>query len=139
HGSTRVNGKACVSRKAIRTIETVDSTFAAYSFFTRIGLSKLHLGWRGDDPMAVWQDFKQFAFKGNVVDLAVGVVIGAAFGKIVTALVSDFIMPIVALAMPAGEWRENGIFLRQGATEKETVMLKYGDFLGTTLDFLIIA
>jgi large conductance mechanosensitive channel len=89
--------------------------------------------------MAVWQDFKQFAFKGNVVDLAVGVVIGAAFGKIVTALVSDFIMPIVALAMPAGEWRENGIILRQGATEKETVMLKYGDFLGTTLDFLIIA
>jgi large conductance mechanosensitive channel len=89
--------------------------------------------------MAVWQDFKQFAFKGNVVDLAVGVVIGAGFGKIVTALVADFIMPVVALAMPAGEWRENGIMLRQGASEKETVILKYGDFLGAALDFLIIA
>ncbi len=89
--------------------------------------------------MSVWQDFKQFAFKGNVIDLAVGVVIGAAFGKIVSALVADFIMPIVALAMPAGEWRENGIILREGATPKETVVLKYGDFLGSTLDFFIIA
>jgi large conductance mechanosensitive channel len=89
--------------------------------------------------MSLWQDFKQFAFKGNVVDLAVGVVIGAAFGKIVTALVGDFIMPLVALAMPAGDWRENVIVLRQGETAKDTVALKYGDFLGTTLDFLIVA
>jgi large conductance mechanosensitive channel len=89
--------------------------------------------------MSVWQDFKGFAFKGNVVDLAVGVVIGAAFGKIVSALVADFIMPVVALAMPAGEWRENGIILRQGLSAKETVALKYGDFLGNVLDFFIIA
>ena len=89
--------------------------------------------------MSLWQDFKQFAFKGNVVDLAVGVVIGAAFGKIVTAVVGDFIMPLVALAMPAGDWRENVIVLRQGETAKDTVALKYGDFLGTTLDFLIVA
>ncbi len=89
--------------------------------------------------MSLWQDFKQFAFKGNVVDLAVGVVIGAAFGKIVSALVADFVMPIVALAMPAGDWRENVIVLRQGETVKDTVALKYGDFLGATLDFLIVA
>ena len=89
--------------------------------------------------MSLWQDFKQFAFKGNVVDLAVGVVIGAAFGKIVSAVVGDFIMPLVALAMPAGDWRENVIVLRQGETAKDTVALKYGDFLGTTLDFLIVA
>jgi large conductance mechanosensitive channel len=89
--------------------------------------------------MSIWQDFKGFAFKGNVVDLAVGVVIGAAFGKIVSALVADLIMPIVALAMPTGEWRENGIMLRQGATPKETVILKYGDFLGNVLDFFIIS
>jgi large conductance mechanosensitive channel len=87
----------------------------------------------------VWQDFKTFAFKGNVVDLAVGVVIGAAFGKIVSALVADFIMPIVALLMPAGDWRENGVVLRQGMSEKETVVLKYGDFLGSVLDFFIVA
>ena len=89
--------------------------------------------------MSVWQDFKSFAFKGNVVDLAVGVVIGAAFGKIVSALVADFIMPIVALAMPAGEWRENGIILRASENPKEVVTLKYGDFLGNVLDFFIIA
>jgi large conductance mechanosensitive channel len=89
--------------------------------------------------MALWQDFKTFAFKGNVVDLAVGVVIGAAFGKIVSALVADFIMPIVALLMPAGDWRENGFVLRHGATPKGDVILKYGDFLGAVLDFFIIA
>jgi large conductance mechanosensitive channel len=89
--------------------------------------------------MALWQDFKGFAFKGNAVDLAVGVVIGAAFGKIVTAMVSDLVMPVVALFMPAGEWRENGIELRGGATPKDAVILKYGDFLGAVLDFFIIA
>jgi large conductance mechanosensitive channel len=89
--------------------------------------------------MALWEDFKKFAFKGNAVDLAVGVVIGAAFGKIVTAVVSDLVMPLVALCMPAGEWRENGIVLRSGATPKDTVILKYGDFLGAVLDFFIIA
>ena len=89
--------------------------------------------------MTMWDDFKKFAFKGNVVDLAVGVIIGAAFGKIVTAVVGDFIMPIVALLMPAGEWRENGIVLRQGATPKDAVIVKYGDFLGSVFDFFIVS
>jgi len=89
--------------------------------------------------MALWQDFRKFAFKGNVVDLAVGVVIGAAFGKIVSAMVSDLVMPIVALLMPAGEWRDNGVILRPGATPKDAVILKYGDFLGAVVDFFIVA
>ena len=89
--------------------------------------------------MALWEDFKKFAFKGNVIDLAVGVVIGAAFGKIVTALVSDLVMPLVALVMPAGDWRDNGVVLRAGETAKDSVILKYGDFLGATLDFFVIA
>lgn len=89
--------------------------------------------------MALWEDFKKFAFKGNVIDLAVGVVIGAAFGKIVTAMVSDLVMPLVALLMPAGDWRENGIVLRAGETAKDSVIFKYGDFLGAILDFFIIA
>jgi large conductance mechanosensitive channel len=90
--------------------------------------------------VAVWSDFKKFAFKGNVVDLAVGVVIGAAFGKIVAALVSDFIMPIVALVLPSGNWREAGLRLRQHPTDPtKDVVLKYGDFLGNVLDFLIVA
>ena len=89
--------------------------------------------------MAMWEDFKKFAFKGNVVDLAVGVIIGGAFGLIVKALVEDLVMPIVSLALPGGDWRAAGIVLRAGATPKEDVVLKYGDFLGVTLNFLIVA
>ena len=87
----------------------------------------------------MWADFKKFAFKGNVVDLAVGVIIGGAFGLIVKALVEDLVMPIVSLALPGGDWRAAGIVLRAGATPKEDVVLKYGDFLGVTLNFLIVA
>jgi large conductance mechanosensitive channel len=89
--------------------------------------------------MAVLEDFKKFAFKGNVVDLAVGVVIGAGFGKIVTALVADLVMPFVALLMPAGDWRDNGIVLRAAPVAKDQVILKYGDFLGAILDFFVVA
>lgn len=84
-------------------------------------------------------DFKKFAFKGNVVDLAVGVIIGTAFGKIVTALVADLIMPLVALAMPSGDWKKDGYVLRHAADPKQDVVLQYGDFLGSVIDFLIIA
>lgn len=89
--------------------------------------------------MALLEDFKKFAFKGNVVDLAVGVIIGAAFGKIVSALVADIIMPIVGLVMPAGDWRSAGIIVRQGAKPEDNLVLKWGDFLGTIIDFLIVA
>jgi len=89
--------------------------------------------------MAVLEDFKKFAFKGNVVDLAVGVVIGACFGKIVTALVADIVMPFIALLMPKGDWRENGIVLRDALVDKDKVILKYGDFLGAVLDFFVVA
>jgi large conductance mechanosensitive channel len=89
--------------------------------------------------MAMIEDFKKFAFKGNVVDLAVGVIIGAAFGKIVTALVADLIMPLVALVMPSGDWRSSGYVLRHAADPKNDVILKFGDFLGALVDFGIIA
>jgi large conductance mechanosensitive channel len=89
--------------------------------------------------MAFVDDFRKFAFKGNVVDLAVGVVIGGAFGKIVSALVADVIMPVVSLALPGGDWRNRGLVLRAGATPKDDVIVKWGDFLGACLDFFIIA
>jgi large conductance mechanosensitive channel len=89
--------------------------------------------------MAFIEDFKKFAFKGNVVDLAVGVVIGGAFGKIVSALVADLVMPFVALIMPGGDWRANGIILRHGAKPEDNVVLKYGDFVGSVLDFFVVA
>ena len=89
--------------------------------------------------MAFIEDFKKFAFKGNVVDLAVGVIIGGAFGKIVTKLVEDLVMPVVGLALPGGDWRAAGVVLRQAADPKDNVVLKWGDFLGAILDFLVIA
>lgn len=89
--------------------------------------------------MSFVADFRSFAFKGNVVDLAVGVVIGAAFAKIVSALVADFIMPLVALVLPSGDWRASGVVLRHAADPKDNVILKYGDFLGAVVDFLLVA
>ena len=89
--------------------------------------------------MVMFEDFKKFAFKGNVVDLAVGVVIGAAFGKIVAAIVADVVMPIVSLVMPSGDWRAAGIVLRKGADGAKDTVLAYGDLLGVVLDFLVVA
>src|SRR3954449_6670466 len=80
--------------------------------------------------MALLKDFKEFAVKGNVVDLAVAVVIGGAFGKIVAALVADVVMPIVGAVTPSGDWR---------TWDVTPWHLKVGDFLGAVLDFLIIA
>ena len=92
--------------------------------------------------MSMVEDFKKFAFKGNVVDLAVGVIIGAAFGKIVTGLVENVIMPVIGSVMPNPDWKNAAWNLKEITNDKgEKVMaqLKYGAFLGTIVDFLIIA
>lgn len=92
--------------------------------------------------MSMVEDFKKFAFKGNVVDLAVGVIIGAAFGKIVTGLVENVIMPVIGSVMPNPDWKNASWALKEITNDKgEKVMaqLKYGAFLGTIVDFLIIA
>lgn len=80
----------------------------------------------------MWKEFKAFALKGNVLDLAVGVIIGAAFGKIVTSLVEDLIMPIIGLLI-------GGIDLKGLNFTYGEAVLNYGTFLQTILDFLIIA
>lgn len=87
------------------------------------------------------KEFRDFAFKGNVIDLAVGVVIGAAFGKIVAGMVDDIIMPIVSLAMPSGEWREAALTLRELPPEgpQGDVSLKLGHLASVFVDFLIVA
>jgi len=82
--------------------------------------------------MSMLQEFKSFAMKGNVVDLAVGVIIGAAFGKIVASLVEDVIMPLVGTLL--GGVNFSGLAMTVGSAT-----LKYGKFLQTCLDFLIIA
>lgn len=80
----------------------------------------------------MWNEFKKFALKGNVVDLAVGVVIGGAFGKIVTSLVNDIIMPLLGILLGGVDF--TGLSITIG---KAT--LKYGAFIQTIFDFLIIA
>jgi large conductance mechanosensitive channel len=95
--------------------------------------------------MRIMQEFKEFALRGNVVDLAVGVIIGAAFGKIVTALVDGIIMPPIGLALGGVNFRELAYVLKPAAldvTGKVTapaVAMQYGAFAQTVIDFLIIA
>lgn len=80
----------------------------------------------------MWNEFKQFANKGNVLDLAIGIIIGAAFGKIVTSLVSDLIMPIIGLLFGGIDF--SGLQITVGAA-----VIKYGAFIQSIVDFLIIA
>jgi len=80
--------------------------------------------------MKVLKEFKEFINKGNVVDLAVAVVIGGAFGKIVSALVADMVMPLVNAVVPQGDWRK---------WEVSPLHFRLGDFLGTVVDFAIVA
>jgi large conductance mechanosensitive channel len=88
--------------------------------------------------MSIGSEFKEFAMKGNVVDLAVGVIIGAAFGKIVSSLVGDLIMP--PLGVLIGGINFSDLAVTVGTDPKGApVLLKYGAFLQTLFDFLIIA
>jgi len=84
-------------------------------------------------PLSLFEEFKNFALKGNVIDLAVGVIIGAAFGKIVDSLVKHIIMPFVSLLMP-GEQSYLGWKLAVGAKE-----VPYGLFIGELVNFLVVA
>jgi large conductance mechanosensitive channel len=88
--------------------------------------------------MGIGSEFKEFAMKGNVVDLAVGVIVGAAFGKIVSSLVGDVIMPPIGLLIGGVSFADLAVTL--GTDPKGApVLLKYGAFLQTIFDFLIIA
>jgi large conductance mechanosensitive channel len=90
----------------------------------------------------MFKEFKEFLTKSNAMALAIGVIIGAATGKLVTGIVAELLMPIISLVLPAGDWREKQIILKSvvDAAGKETVTsIKYGALVGDTLDFLIIA
>jgi large conductance mechanosensitive channel len=80
--------------------------------------------------MSLVKEFRDFAAKGNVIDLAVAVVMGQAFGKIVSSLVADLIMPIVSAVLPGGDWREFTV---------TPLNLKVGSVMGATLDFLAVS
>jgi len=88
--------------------------------------------------MSLASEFKEFAMKGSVVDLAVGVIIGAAFGKIVSSLVGDIFMPVLGKAIGGFNFSDLAVDLGKDPTGKE-VLIKYGTFLQMMFDFLVIA
>lgn len=85
------------------------------------------------------KEFKEFAMRGNVVDMAVGVIIGGAFGKIVTSLVNDLVMPPLGLLTGKVDFSDKLLVLHQAVGDKPAVTLNYGRFLTTVLNFLIVA
>lgn len=89
--------------------------------------------------MSMLQEFKDFAMKGNVVDLAVGVIMGAAFAPIVSTLVDNIIMPPIGMAMAGVDFSGLQLTLSQAAAGKEAVAIKYGLFLNAIIKFLITA
>jgi large conductance mechanosensitive channel len=89
--------------------------------------------------MGFVKEFKTFAMRGNVTDMAIGIVIGAAFGKIVTSLVNDVIMPPIGLLMGGVDFSQLAVTLKSASEGSAAVVLKYGMFINTVIDFLIVA
>ncbi|MEM1229181.1 MAG: large-conductance mechanosensitive channel protein MscL [Pseudomonadota bacterium] len=89
--------------------------------------------------MGMMSEFKDFAMRGNVVDMAVGIVIGGAFGKIVSSFVADVLMPPIGLALGGVDFSGLSIKLQEASDGAEEVLLNYGNFIQTIVDFTIIA
>ena len=89
--------------------------------------------------MSLLQDFKKFAMRGNVMDMAVGIIIGAAFGKIVSSFVGDIIMPPLGMLIGGVDFSDLSITLKAATEAAPAVVLGYGKFIQTIVDFLIIA
>ena len=89
--------------------------------------------------MSMLSEFKSFAMRGNVVDMAVGIVIGGAFGKIVSSFVADVLMPPIGLLLGNVDFSDLAVTLRAAAEGAEAVTLRYGQFIQTVVDFIIIA
>jgi len=89
--------------------------------------------------MKFFDEFKKFAMRGNVIDLAVGIIVGAAFGKIVSSLVADIIMPPIGLLLGGVDFSNFAITLKHAEGDQPAVLLRYGLFINTLIDFIIIA
>ena len=89
--------------------------------------------------MGMMQEFKEFAVKGNVVDMAVGIIIGGAFGKIVSSFVADVIMPPIGVILGGVDFSNLAITLKEAAGEAPAVIISYGKFIQSVVDFTIIA
>jgi large conductance mechanosensitive channel len=89
--------------------------------------------------MKIIQEFKTFAIKGNMIDMAVGIIIGGAFGKIITSLVNDIIMPPIGLLVGGVNFAELSVILKEAVGETPAVTWNYGNFIQVSIDFLIVA
>ncbi|KAE9527538.1 MULTISPECIES: large-conductance mechanosensitive channel protein MscL [Testudinibacter] len=89
--------------------------------------------------MSMIKEFREFAMRGNVVDMAVGVIIGGAFGKIVSSLVGDIVMPVLGIFTGGVDFKDLNIVLQQAVGETPAVTLNYGAFIQNVFDFVIIA
>lgn len=89
--------------------------------------------------MSVLKEFKEFAVKGNVVDMAVGIIIGASFGKIISSFVGDVIMPPIGVLLGGVDFSNLAITVKEAAGEIPAVVISYGKFVQTVVDFAIIA
>ncbi|OGB60134.1 MAG: large-conductance mechanosensitive channel [Caldithrix sp. RBG_13_44_9] len=89
--------------------------------------------------MSMIKEFREFAMKGNVVDLAVGIIIGIAFGKIVSSLVNDVIMPPIGLVLGGLDFSNLMVTLKAASGTEPAVSLRYGMFINTVIDFIIVA
>ena len=89
--------------------------------------------------MSLIQEFKAFAARGNVIDMAVGIIIGAAFGKIVSSFVGDVIMPPIGLILGGVDFSDLAVTLKAAEGSTPAVVIAYGKFIQTIIDFLIIS
>jgi len=89
--------------------------------------------------MSMMKEFRAFAMRGNVVDMAVGIVIGGAFGKIVTSFVNDVLMPPIGMALGGVDFSELAVTLKEASGDVAAVTVNYGSFIQTVVDFIIIA
>jgi len=89
--------------------------------------------------MSMMSEFKSFAMRGNVMDMAVGIVIGGAFGKIVSSFVNDVLMPPIGMLMGGVDFKDLSVVLKEASGDVAAVTLNYGSFIQTVVDFLIIA
>lgn len=89
--------------------------------------------------MSIIKEFRTFAMRGNVIDMAVGIVIGTAFGKIVSSVVNDIIMPPIGLLIGGVTFTDLAIVMKEAVGDNAAVTINYGNFLQVTIDFLIIA
>jgi large conductance mechanosensitive channel len=94
--------------------------------------------------MKIVEEFKKFALKGNVVDMAIGIIIGTAFGRIVTSLLNDILMPPIGMALGGVDFTDLKIVIKEGTVDQagkavSAVTVNYGNFIQVTLDFIIVA